>query len=480
MKAAARAALKQATAHKVTVTSGAGVLDLASLDEHQAKLLGLQQIAFDARLGLHATVYANAPVPDQHLSPASSHSPAKDASPFVATAVSSKAIPFAHFARLCKTLPNIAHISSLDQMQEGISVLQFKLHLTASEKDAVVPQLFQFGQETKIDVALQADNVFASHKRLIVFDMDSTLIQQEVIDELAREAGVYERISPITESAMRGEIDFNESLRQRVKLLSGQPSSIVDVVRDRIQLTPGALELCTALKKLGYKLAVLSGGFMPLALHVKALLGLDYAFANTLEVQDGLLTGSVVGAIVNGERKAELLTVISQIEGVAKEQPKVQQQAQIRINQPSLANVLYLLGIKSLQSNMVNIDAGANAAYEDVRNDKTETNWLILGYADEKGESLKVVKTGTGGLEEFKTQLKDDEAYFGYVRMVVGNDELSRRAKFLLVSWCGPGVKVMRRGKLSVHIADVKKVISSFAVEISASNTETVRSNRRR
>ncbi|KAJ3306488.1 hypothetical protein HDV03_005098 [Kappamyces sp. JEL0829] len=122
---------------------------------------------------------------------------------------------------------------------------------------------------------------------------------------------------------------------------------------------------------------------------------------------------------------------------------------------------------------MVNIDAGANAAYEDVRNDKTETNWLILGYADEKGESLKVVKTGTGGLEEFKTQLKDDEAYFGYVRMVVGNDELSRRAKFLLVSWCGPGVKVMRRGKLSVHIADVKKVISSFAVEISASNAET-------
>ncbi|KAI8898330.1 hypothetical protein BC833DRAFT_590190 [Globomyces pollinis-pini] len=124
---------------------------------------------------------------------------------------------------------------------------------------------------------------------------------------------------------------------------------------------------------------------------------------------------------------------------------------------------------------MVNIDASVSVAYEDVRNDKTATNWLIMGYVDEKGETLGLVGTGNGGLAEFKTKLKDDQAYFGYVRMVVGNDELSQRSKFLLVSWCGPSVKVMRRGKLSVHIADVKGVIKSFAVEISASSVDELK-----
>ncbi|KAJ3323959.1 hypothetical protein HDV06_000935 [Boothiomyces sp. JEL0866] len=121
---------------------------------------------------------------------------------------------------------------------------------------------------------------------------------------------------------------------------------------------------------------------------------------------------------------------------------------------------------------MPQLESDISKAYEDVRNDKTNTNWLIVGYKDEKGEVLSLVGSGSGGLAEFKQNLKPDQAYFGYVRMVVGNDELSRRAKFLLVSWCGPQVKVMRRGKLSVHIADVKSVIKSFAVEISAESLD--------
>ncbi|KAI8926659.1 hypothetical protein BC831DRAFT_455584 [Entophlyctis helioformis] len=124
---------------------------------------------------------------------------------------------------------------------------------------------------------------------------------------------------------------------------------------------------------------------------------------------------------------------------------------------------------------MVQLEGDVAAAYEDVRNDKTPTNWLLLEYVDEKTDVLKVTSTGTGGLSELRSNLKEDKAAFGYLRMVVGNDELSRRSKFVLVSWCGPKVKVMRKAKLSVHIADVKNVIKNFAVEVSASTLEDLK-----
>ncbi|KAI8802629.1 hypothetical protein BJ742DRAFT_778000 [Cladochytrium replicatum] len=112
------------------------------------------------------------------------------------------------------------------------------------------------------------------------------------------------------------------------------------------------------------------------------------------------------------------------------------------------------------------------AAYEDVRNDKTENDWLLIEYVDDKKDVLALSGTGSGSLAEFVAQLKDDQAAFGYVRIIVGNDELSKRAKFLFVAWCGPNVKVLRKAKLSVHIANVKSVIKSFAVEVSASSKE--------
>ncbi|KAL7309357.1 Phosphoserine phosphatase [Mucor circinelloides] len=222
------------------------------------------------------------------------------------------------------------------------------------------------------DIAFQRDDVYRKNKRLVVFDMDSTLIYQEVIDEIARYAGVVDQVSAITEAAMNGEIDFKESLRRRVALLNGTSVGVLENVKQILTFTEGARFLCRALKKLGFKLAVISGGFMPLALYVKAELGLDYAFANQLEVSsDGLtLTGKTIGPIVDGIRKAELLDVIAQAEGLSLKQviavgdgandlwmlnkaslgiafnakPRVQEQARARINQKSLKYVLTLLG----------------------------------------------------------------------------------------------------------------------------------------
>ncbi|CAO0796029.1 unnamed protein product [Mucor circinelloides] len=222
------------------------------------------------------------------------------------------------------------------------------------------------------DIAFQRDDVYRKNKRLVVFDMDSTLIYQEVIDEIARHAGVVDQVSAITEAAMNGEIDFKESLRRRVALLNGTSVGVLENVKQILTFTEGARFLCRALKKLGFKLAVISGGFMPLALYVKAELGLDYAFANQLEVSsDGLtLTGKTIGPIVDGIRKAELLDVIAQAEGLSLKQviavgdgandlwmlnkaslgiafnakPRVQEQARARINQKSLKYVLTLLG----------------------------------------------------------------------------------------------------------------------------------------
>jgi len=188
--------------------------------------------------------------------------------------------------------------------------------------DDLRKRLYQLSAQHGTDVALQNLNVFRKNKRLVVFDMDSTLIRQEVIDEIAKHAGVVDEVAKITASAMNGEIDFKESLRRRVALLKGTPVSVLDDIKKILTFTEGAHFLCRSLKRLGYKLAVISGGFMPLATYVKHELGLDYAFANQLRVSnDGLtLTGETYGPVVDGIRKAELLDVIAQAESVSPEQ----------------------------------------------------------------------------------------------------------------------------------------------------------------
>ncbi len=187
-------------------------------------------------------------------------------------------------------------------------------------QDLLKEELLGVSNIHKVDVAFLKDNVFRRSKRLIVFDMDSTLIQTEVIDELAEAHGVGEKIKAITERAMNGELDFNESLIERVGMLKGLDSSKMQEILENLPLTPGLEDFLKTVKKLGYKVAVISGGFTYFANALKDRLGLDYAFANELEIQDGQLTGKVVGTIVNAEQKAILVNLIAQQENISIEQ----------------------------------------------------------------------------------------------------------------------------------------------------------------
>ena len=173
---------------------------------------------------------------------------------------------------------------------------------------------------SEIDIAFQTDNIFRRNRRLVCFDMDSTLIQTEVIDELAERAGVGEEVKAITEAAMRGEIDFSESFIKRVSLLKGLDESVMKDIAETLPLTEGAERLFTTLKKYGYRTAILSGGFNYFGNHLKEKLGVDYVFANELEIKDGKLTGKHVGEIVSGEKKAELLRFLADKEDIHLEQ----------------------------------------------------------------------------------------------------------------------------------------------------------------
>jgi phosphoserine phosphatase len=175
-------------------------------------------------------------------------------------------------------------------------------------------------QELSIDIAFQRESIFRRNRRLFAFDMDSTLIQGEVIDELARMAGVGEQVARITEAAMRGELNFDESFTRRVGLLKGLPVERVYELLDTIPLADGAERLVRTLKLLGYKTAILSGGFTFFAQALQERLGIDYVHSNELEIASGAVTGRVIPPIVNGERKAALIAEIAAREGFSLEQ----------------------------------------------------------------------------------------------------------------------------------------------------------------
>jgi phosphoserine phosphatase len=181
-------------------------------------------------------------------------------------------------------------------------------------------QFLDISREIGVDIAFQEDNPYRRNRRLICFDMDSTLIQTEVIDELAEYAGVRDKVSKITESAMRGEIDFKESFRQRIALLKGIDEKVLKEIADRLPITEGAEKLFKILHKYGYKTAILSGGFTYFGNHLKTKLGIDYVFANELEIRDGKLTGNFIGEIIDGQKKAELLKLIAFKEDINLEQ----------------------------------------------------------------------------------------------------------------------------------------------------------------
>lgn len=227
-------------------------------------------------------------------------------------------------------------------------------------------------EELGVDIAFQHESIFRRNRRLFAFDMDSTLIQGEVIDELAKMAGVGEEVSKITEGAMRGDYGFDESFTRRVGLLRGLPADKVYSLLEKIPLTPGAERLMRTLRLLGYKTAILSGGFNFFARNLQQRLGIDYVHSNELEIVDGKVTGRVIPPIVNGERKAALLQEIAQKEGISLEQavavgdgandipmislagmgiayrakPRVRQQADHSIANLGLDGLLYLIGVR--------------------------------------------------------------------------------------------------------------------------------------
>lgn len=231
--------------------------------------------------------------------------------------------------------------------------------------------LLLISKSYEVDVALQAEGLYRRAKRLVVLDMDSTLIQSEVIDELAQEKGVYAEVSAITHSAMMGNINFTESLLLRCQALKGLNGADLERVYNRIQLSPGADTLIHILKKLGYKIAVISGGFTFVAEKLKQKLGLDYAYANTLEIQNGILTGRVLPPIIDAQRKADLLDVIAQQEKIELDQVIavgdgandllmlekaglgiafnakliVREKADLALSQKNMKSILYLLGL---------------------------------------------------------------------------------------------------------------------------------------
>ena len=195
--------------------------------------------------------------------------------------------------------------------------IEFSLRGEPQDRQEMQRQLMKLSSEMEIDFSFQRDDMFRRMRRLICFDMDSTLIQAEVIDELARKHGVYDEVAAITASAMRGEIDFKESFTRRCKLLKGLDVSVMREIAENLPFTEGLDRLMYVLKKYGYKIAILSGGFTFFGEYIQKKYGIDYVYANELEIDEtGHLTGNYVGEIVDGKRKAELLRLIAQVEKV--------------------------------------------------------------------------------------------------------------------------------------------------------------------
>ena len=281
------------------------------------------------------------------------------------------------------------NIDAIKRLTGRLSLVKTEEYLRASieisirgkleNKAELTEQFLQISHDLNVDIAFQEDNIYRRNRRLVCFDMDSTLIQAEVIDKLAELAGVGDEVKAITEAAMQGEIDFNESFEKRMKLLKGLSEDVLHEVAVNLPITKGARRLIDTLKSNGLKTAILSGGFTYFGHYLQQELGIDYVYANQLEIKDGILTGNYLGEIVNGEKKAEYLKEIARKEGIDINQtiaigdgandlamlnlaglgiafhakPKVKDNAQNSISSIGLDGVLYLLGYHDRQIDLI-------------------------------------------------------------------------------------------------------------------------------
>ena len=265
---------------------------------------------------------------------------------------------------------NIEMISSLAH-HDALSVEMILNVNSASSLGQLKQQIMVKSHELNIDLALQKMEAYRKNKRLIFFDMDSTLVDMEIVDEMARRAGVYREVSRITEKAMRGDFDFEESLIQRVALIKGLAVSELTEIRNNMRLSQGVEELTTTLRWLGYKLGVITGGFDFFSDYLKEKLGFDFAFANKLEIKNGVLTGRIVGPIIDATQKARIVNQTSCDHGILLDQTVVvgdgandalmlgqaglgiaynakkgvDRAANVSLGRSRLKNILYLLGV---------------------------------------------------------------------------------------------------------------------------------------
>lgn len=256
--------------------------------------------------------------------------------------------------------------------EKAKTCVEFSVRGTPLEYHRMQSRFMAVSSQEEFDISMQKDNIYRRSRRLVCFDMDSTLIETEVIDELADRAGVGEEVRKITESAMRGEIDFRESFKRRVALLKGLDVSVMQEIAENLPITEGMERMMEVLKRAGYKTAILSGGFTYFGNWLKQKYGFDYVYANELEIVDGKLTGKYSGEIVDGIRKAELLKLIAQFENINIAQtiavgdgandlpmlataglgiafhakPKVKQTAKQSISTIGLDGILYFIGFK--------------------------------------------------------------------------------------------------------------------------------------